>query len=685
MRTKFFFLLLICTVLPAALFANGGPRHFQALDVFDLELSADPQISPDGTTIVYVRTFFDIMTDRRRSNLWTVRFDGSRHRPLTTGNENDSSPRWSPDGTRLVYISSSDGSTQLYLRWLDTQQTAKLTNLTHAPQAITWSPDGKWLAFSMFVPTKAKPFADMPDKPKGAKWAPSPKYITKLTYRFDGRGYLEDGYSHLFVLSTEGGTPRQLTSGAFNDGGPLAWSPDGEFLIFSGNRHEEWQYEPVESDIYEVSVKTGDISALTDRVGPDRNPVVSPDGKKIAYVGFDDHLQGYEVVHLYVMNRDGSGIQNVTEGFDRSVARPSWSHDNKNIYFQYDDRGDTKVAATTLSGKVTDLVSGVGGLTLGRPYAGGTYSVSGNGRVAYTYSRPDRPADVGVIQKGTNRGKRLTSLNEDLLGSEQLGAIEEIWFESSFDQRKIQGWVMTPPAFDANKKYPLILEIHGGPFANYGGRFSAELQLYAAAGYVVLYLNPRGSTSYGEEFGNLIHHNYPGEDYDDLMSGVDAVTAKGFIDENRLFVTGGSGGGVLSAWIVGKTGRFSAAAVAKPVINWYSFVLTSDAYNFFYKYWFPGYPWDYPDQYLKRSPLSNVGQVTTPTLLMTGEADYRTPISESEQFYQALKLRKIDTALVRIPEASHGITRRPSHLIAKVNHILKWFEKHGGTNTERQD
>ena len=249
-------------------------------------------------------------------------------------------------------------------------------------------------------------------------------------------------------------------------------------------------------------------------------------------------------------------------------------------------------------------------------------------------------------------------------------------FASSHDGREVQGWLVTPPDFDAKKKYPLILEIHGGPFANYGERFSTEMQLYAAAGYVVLYVNPRGSTSYGEEFANLIHLNYPGQDYDDLMSGVDAVLARGFIDEKQLFVTGGSGGGVLTSWTVGKTDRFAAAVVAKPVINWYSFVLTADAYNFFYKYWFPGFPWEYPDHYLKRSPLSLVGNVTTPTMLLTGEADYRTPISETEQYYQALKLRKIDTALVRVPEASHGIAQRPSNLISKVAHILAWFEKY---------
>ncbi|MGA9270223.1 MAG: S9 family peptidase, partial [Lutimonas sp.] len=272
--------------------------------------------------------------------------------------------------------------------------------------------------------------------------------------------------------------------------------------------------------------------------------------------------------------------------------------------------------------------------------------------------------------------KRLTALNDDLFSFRKLGKVEEIWWESSFDQRKIQGWIVTPPDFDPSKKYPLILEIHGGPFSSYGSVFSAEIQAYAAAGYVVLYTNPRGSTSYGEEFGNLIHHDYPNHDYDDLMSGVDAVIKKGYVDEENLFVTGGSGGGVLTAWIVGKTDRFKAAVVAKPVINWYSFVLYADGAAFFSKYWFANKPWEEPENYLKRSPLSYVGNVTTPTMLLTGEEDFRTPIAESEQFYAALKLENVETALVRIPGASHGIANRPSNLIAKIASILAWFEKY---------
>lgn len=653
---------------------DSDKQRFQPADVFDLEFARDPRISPDGKQVVYVRNFMDIMSDRARSNLWTIAVDGSRHRPLTSGNSNDSSPRWSPDGKRLLYLSTAAGTTQLYMRWMDTGQAAKITNLTGSPGGVSWSPDGRWIAFSMLVRESSAAYAPMPAKPEGAKWAPPAKVIRKLTYRADGAGYLRDGYVQLFVVSAQGGTPRQITDGPYHHNGAPSWSRDSKSLVFSANRHPEGEYDPLNSEVYEAGLEDGSIRALTSRQGPDSGPVVSPDGEKIAYLGFDDRYQGYQVTRLYIMNRDGSGQKPLAESLDRSVQQLSWSGDSAGLFFRYDDRGNSKIAHVSLAGRVEILASDLGGTSIGRPYSGGSFTVAPGGAFAYTHSRPDHPADVAVGKAGSSGVRRLTRLNEDLFGHKELGATEEIWFKSSHDGRDIQGWIVKPPGFESGRKYPLLLEIHGGPFANYGDRFSAEVQLYAAAGYLVLYTNPRGSTSYGGEFGNLIHHNYPGQDYDDLMSGVDAAIAKGYVDSDNLFVTGGSGGGVLSSWIVGKTNRFRAAVVAKPVINWYSFVLTSDAYNFFYKYWFPGFPWDHPQHYLKRSPLSLVGNVETPTMLLTGEADYRTPMSESEQYYQALKLRKIDAALVRIPEASHGIARRPSNLIAKVSHILKWFE-----------
>ncbi len=654
----------------------ADPRRFHLMDVFELEWASDPQISPDGSQVVYARNFMDVMSDRRRSNLWTIGFDGSDHRPLPPGLANDSSPRWSPDGKRLLYASSAEGRTQLYMRWMDTGQTARLTQLRSSPSGLAWSPDGKQIAFSMLALDKPEKFVKLPKKPEGAQWAEEAVTIDKLIYRRDGSGYVKDGYRHIFVLSADGGTPRQVTSGAFHHGGAPSWTPDGESLVFSANRHDNWRYDPRNSEVYELRLDSGEIRALTDRQGPDTSPAVSPDGRHVAYLGLDDHYQGYQILRLYVLERSTGKPELLTGDLDRAFQSPYWAGDGEGIFFSYSDRGNTKIGYVPLSGKPQELAADLGGTSLGRPYSGGSFSVSSGGRFAYTHSRPGHPADVAVGQRGGDGVRRVTRLNDDLLAHKELGVVEEIWYPSSHDDRQVQAWIVKPPGFDPKTEYPMILEIHGGPFANYGDRFAAEVQLYAAAGYVVLYVNPRGSSSYGEEFGNLIHHAYPGHDYDDLMSGVDAVLAKGYVDEDNLFVTGGSGGGVLTAWIVGKTGRFRAAVSAKPVINWYSFALTADMYNFFYKYWFPGFPWDHPQAYLERSPLSLAGNVTTPTMLLTGEADYRTPMSESEQFYQALKLRQVDTMLVPIPGASHGIARRPSNLMSKVAHILAWFEKY---------
>lgn len=671
-----YLLLIGITVLGWGILKAQSPNQLQPIDIFDLEFVSDPQISQDGKHVLFVRNFKDIMTDGNLSNLWICAFDGQNMHPITTGNQRDYSPRWSPDGEKMVYISTKAGKPQIYLRWLTTGAEAKLTNLRNAPRNIQWSPDGNWIAFAMSVNApKETPLAKMPTKPQGAKWADAPIVIDKMGYRADGVGFTPNTYTQLFILSIDGGHPRQLTSDNFNNGGAFCWSNDGKSIVFSANRHPDGEYDPRNTEIYELDIASQAIKPLTSRQGPDNGPKVSPDGKLIAYTGLDDTYQGYTVTKLYVMDRDGSNPKLISGALDRDVANIFWQTDSKGLFFQYDDKGNTKIASISLDGKYEEITSNVGGLSLGRPYSGGTFSITSDGAYAFTHSTPDHPADLATGKVGSPI-KRLTEVNADLFSYKQLGEVEEIWFESSYDQRKVQGWICKPPNFDPNKKYPLLLEIHGGPFANYGSRFAAEVQLYAAAGYVVLYTNPRGSTSYGQEFGNLIHHNYPGQDYDDLMSGVDAVIDKGYIDENQLYITGGSGGGVLTAWTIGNTDRFKAAVVAKPVINWYSFVLHADGIPFFYKYWFPDFPWNAPEHYMKRSPISLVGNVKTPTMLLTGEQDYRTPMSETEQYYAALKLQKIPTTMVRIQGAGHGIANKPSNLIAKVSYVLGWFEKY---------
>ena len=526
-------------------------QKLEYMDLFQLEYVSNPAISPDGSQIVYSRNYVDVMTDRVKSDLWTIGFDGTKHRPLI---KEASSPVWSQDGSLLFYLAKGENATQIFKRWMDEGQSMQLSRVTESVGSISPSPDGKWLAFTMFVPHSTKPMIKLPPKPEGAIWAPEARVIDKLRYRSNGRGYLKDGYQQIFLLSTEGGTPRQLTEGEINHNGTLSWMSDSKSILFSANRHENREIDPVNSEVYELSIQDRSIKALTDRQGPDANPLVSPDGKLIAYTGYDDKLQGYQISHLYVMNRDGSKPRMISKGFDRDLQSVRWAADNKGLYFQYADKGNGKIGYIDLKGKTSILARNLGGGPMGRPYSGGSFSMATNGNFACTQSTPEYPADLFVGTASGSSVKRLTHLNEDLIAIKEIGKVEELWYTSSFDQRNIQGWIMFPPDFDPEKKYPLILEIHGGPFANYGDRFSAELQLYAAAGYVVLYTNPRGSSSYGAEFGNLIHHNYPGEDYDDLMSGVDAVIEKGYINTDRLYVTGGSGGGVLSSWIVGGGG-----------------------------------------------------------------------------------------------------------------------------------
>ncbi|MDZ7772656.1 MAG: S9 family peptidase [Balneolaceae bacterium] len=662
----------------------GQTGLFNLENVFDLEYVTDPRISPSGGQVVYVRNSMDIRRDRRSSSLWTVNADGSRHRPLTDGDGSQYYPRWSPDGNRLLYVSSTeDEGSEMFIRWMDTGEAVQITHLEESPGSPSWSPDGSMIAFTMFVPGPDPPMVTLPGKPEGAEWAEPARVIDRLQYRADGAGYTEKGYTHLFVVPSTGGTPRQLTTGDYNHSGTPRWSPDGNHIYLSGNRRDNPEEEPSNTEVYRVRISDGQIYALTSRLGPDSNPVPSPDGQYIAYTGYDEEYLGYQQNDLYIMNADGSGKRLLTDTFDRSVSNPQWSQSRNGLFVQYDDQGRTILAFVSMSGQVRELVDDLGGTSLGRPYSSGSYSVSPGGAFAYTRSRPDRPSELGLGSYGGSGGggqdagaRTLTGVNEDLFGNKQLGDVEEIWYESTHDGREIQGWIVKPPNFDPARDYPMILEIHGGPFAAYGPHFSAEVQLYATAGYVVLYTNPRGSSSYGREFGNLIHHNYPSEDYEDLMSGVDAMVERGYVDSDRLYITGGSGGGVLTAWSIGKTDRFRAAVVAKPVINWYSFVLTADGPSFFYRWWFPGYPWEHRDHYMDRSPISLVGNVTTPTMLLTGEEDYRTPISETEQYYTALKLQGVESVMVRIPGSGHGIASRPSQLMTKVAHILTWFEDH---------
>nr|WP_299382566.1 S9 family peptidase [Allomuricauda sp.] len=671
MQRFFWFLILMGTLQ----LTTAQKQKFSYLDVYDLQYVSDPQIAPNGEWVVYRRMGYDIMKDRSRGNLWMVRTNGKEHQKLTSSESNESNPKWSPSGDRIAFTSSAGEGAEIFMYWTATGKVARLTQLPFSPTNLSWSPDGRKLAFSMHVPQKPPVIAKMPKKPKGAKWAEKPRITDRVYHEADGRGYIEPGFNHIFTIPAEGGAPRKITSGDFHHRGTLSWSKDGSNIYFSANRDENWEYDFRNSEIYTVDVQNGTITELTERNGPDYNPQVSPDGKLIAYLGFEDKVQAYQIRKVHIMNADGSGKKVISGNLDRTVKDIQWDAKGEGLYILYDDKGNGKVGHISLKGETKKVLDHVGGTTLGRPYASGSFSTSNNGTIVFTQSRPDYPAELVILQPKSKNPTKITALNRALLNYRELGKVEEVWYKSSVDGRDIQGWVVYPPNYDASKKYPFMVENHGGPILNYGDRFSVEMQLYAAAGYVVFYPNPRGSTSYGEEFGNLLYNNYPGEDYNDVMDGVDHCIGMGIAHEDQLFVTGGSAGGIMSAWMIGKNNRFEAAVVAKPVMNWISKTLVADNYFNYFNYRYPGQPWENFEGYWKFSPISLVGNVQTPTMVMVGMNDLRTPPSEAKQLYHALKLRKIETVLVEIPGASHGIASKPSNLITKIAHTVAWFEK----------
>ncbi len=662
--TTFFAVFLAFSVIVSA---EVRPLAYD--DVFLLESVSDPQPDPAGERVAFVRHWQDRQTDRTRSSLWLADIESGKIEPLTDRDSNASNPRFSPDGSRIAYTAGG----QMRMLWLDSGRDTRISELEHSPSGLSWSPDGQWLAFTMFKPAEKDTPVRLPGRPEGADWADPPIWIEEPQYRADGRGYLDPGHRHVYLLSANGGSPIQISDGDY-DHGAIAWHPDGESLFVSANRHDEAHRLPRKSSIYRIDIESREMKAITSGKNPERNPLPSPDGRHLAWLGFEDRKLSHQANRLFIADIDGSNVRNLTEDLDRDIDRIAWDG-NDAVLIQYDHHGTTRLARQSLGGEREVLSDQLGGEYYSRPYSSGQFAHAG-GVIAHTHASAARPSELAIIVDGETRV--LTGINDDFLAKRTIGEVEEFWYTSSVDGLDLQGWIMYPPGFDADETYPLILEIHGGPFATYGHWFAMELQLMAAQGYVVVYLNPRGSTSYGEDFANEIHHNYPSHDHDDLMDGIDQVVARGFIDEDEQFITGGSGGGVLTTWAISRTDRFAAAAAVNPVINWYSFVLSADFYQMFSQYWFPGLPWEIPEHYLAYSPIHQVGTVNTPTLLFTGEEDWRTPISETEQYYQALQLRGVDTAMVRVPGASHGLHARPSWLMAKPAHVVYWFERYRG-------
>lgn len=657
---------------------SGDPQaasaRFTALDVFALESAGDPQLSPDGRSVVYVRRTADIMTDRYRSSIWIVDVATGEQRALVTGSGSYASPRFSPDGRRLLYASSGE----LRVLSLADRSDWSLGRMPGGARAATWSPDGTSVAFLMTVDTAPTRFATPPTAPKGAEWGAPARIYDRLNIHLDGVGFVQPGATQVFIVAAEGGSPRALTRGDVSYG-DLTWLDDAS-LLATANKATDPELDPRESDIYRIFVSDGTVEALTARRGPDASPAVSPDGRTIAFVGYDDRQVSWQTSELYVMDVGGGAPRSLSVGLDRTLSDPAWTSDGRHILALAQNEGRVELLQFDLTGRhavlARDLNEGAGG----RPYVGGSFSAGRDARgrtlIAYTQGAADRPSDIAVVRSG-EPGRRLTFLNREFLASRVMARVEPLEVRSSADGRLIDAWVAFPPGYDPDESYPLILEIHGGPAIMYGPAFASEIQRFAAEGFVVVWANQRGSVGYGEEFALTIDRKYPGrDDLADLMSVVDAAIAKGYADPRRLFVTGGSAGGAMTAWIVGNTDRFAAAVVVNPVINWVSTMLAGDTAAHVARHQIRTTPWEDIETFWKLSPLSRVGHVSTPTMVMVGDEDWRTPPAEAEQFYTALKLRGVDAALARIPGASHNLGARPTQTIAKTDNIIGWFRAH---------
>lgn len=643
----------------------------------DYETVGDPQISPNGAQIIYTRRWVNKLEDKWETALWVMDADGGRNRFLAKGG----GARWSPDGTRIAFLAEGEPKgSQIFVRWMDADEgPTQVTRLAESPGDVQWSPDGKYLGFTMFVEKAPEWKIDLPKPPEGAKWTPAPRIVNDLHFRQDRRGFMESGARHLFIVSAEGGTERQLTSGdwsigarfdALDQGASWDFAPDGKTILVDGIPDSTQDKNYRNSNIYVVDADNGTMRRLTTEEGAWTNPVVSPDGKRVAYTGYPATTASYRAADLYVMNIDGSGARKISGDLDRDPGNVRWAPDGSGLYFTVGDRGTSNLYLATVAGAVRPVTEGEHMLAVS--------SFAGNGLVAagVRSSYQDPPDVVRIDLRRGATVTRVTQVNADMLRNVKLGDVERIRYASS-GGATVDGWIVKPPGFDPSRKYPLIMEIHGGPHGMYNVGFNWMFQNFASNGYVVLYTNPRGSTGYGSAFGNAIERAYPSVDYDDLMAGVDTVIGRGYIDTRSMFVGGCSGGGVLSSWVIGHTTRFAAAAVRCPVTNWLSFAGQTDVplftFNFFEKPF-----WEDPARWLEQSPLMHVGKVATPTLLMTGELDLRTPISQSDEYYVALKMRGVPASMLRFNGEYHGTGSKPSNFMRTQLYMMSWYQKHSG-------
>jgi dipeptidyl aminopeptidase/acylaminoacyl peptidase len=699
----------------AAAPALAQKRGITEKDLFKFVWVADPQISPDGSQVVFVRVTADEKKDQYETGIWVAKTDGSEPPRKLTGGSRDNSPRWSADGRKLAFVRSveKDGRpqpAQLFVLAMDGGEARAVTEIPRGAGNPQWSPDGRTIAFSSSArpdelkkeQEKKDAAAKEEDKTADEEKKEKPhesdvRVITSAVYRANGVadfGYVDsDRPSHIWTVAVPDGaappeTPRQITSGEFAENN-FQWSPDGTRIYFVSNRVKEPYYYPNDSDLYSVPVGGGEATKVVSIDGTISDYTFSPDGKRIAFIGtlHGTPVRSYSQSDLWVADLPSGTPRNLTASYDFDVdggiggdqraprggapSAPAWSKDGRSLFVKIGEQGDANI-------KRVDVASGkMDPVTRGHQDVMAYTADASAQKAAVILSTQTVVGDVQVLDLASGAMKKLTSFNDDLFNQLTLSEPEEIWY-TSFDGKKIQGWILKPADFDASRKYPMILEIHGGPHSAYGNTFTHEFQWMAAKGYVVFFTNPRGSSNYGQDFGNIIQFKYPGDDYKDLMVGVDEILKKGYVDENRMGVTGGSGGGLLTNWVVTQTTRFKAAVSQRDISDWTTFWYTADFW-LFNPTWFQKAPFEDPQDFDKRSPITYVKNIQTPLMFILGDEDWRTPPSAGgEQLFRALKYLKRPTVMVRFPDESHELSRsgKPWHRVERLQHIVGWMDKY---------
>lgn len=661
----------------------------RAEDLLDFVWIADPQIAPDGSRVAFTRVHVDREEDAYRTSIWIVDTAGGAPRALTSGQQ-DSQPRWSPDGTRLAFtrVPEKDKPAQLFVLPMAGGEATQITRLAKGAGAAVWSPDGRRIAFT----SGTNPALDEPE-PQKPKNEPA-RVITRPVFRYNGAGFLDfEHRSHVWVVDAEGGTPRQLTAGPFEENG-LRWSRDGQWIAFVSDRREEPWFELPRSKVYAVSperetpAQDADLREVAGFAGPILRFAEAPDGGMLVLGALVERPNSYDQWDVLALDAGAwpltaPRVLNASRDYAFGEGVNSDQHPPRGagpLPFALAEEGGALYLAGAREGsslllRVDAADGSLRELTpRGFDLVGGSASADGR-HWALCLGSVERPGDLYLLDAESGVLRRLWAPNEVLLEGIALGAVEELWY-ASFDGRRIQGWLVKPPDFDPAERYPLILQIHGGPHTAYGSGFFHEFQVQAGAGYLVLYTNPRGSTSYGWDFANCIQYRYPGDDVKDLLAGVDLVVGRGYVDADRLGITGGSGGGLLTNWIIAHDHRFAAAVTQRCVSEWASMMYSAD-FAMFLPHWFERQPHEDPEGYRARSPVAFAGQIETPLMIIHSEEDWRTPIGQAEAMFRALKVQRKPVVMVRFPGESHELSRSgaPSRRVQNQEHIGRWFER----------